>query len=515
MMSLITIMRTGTNTITNKNRREMLSFLSATRFLTDNSFNTMAKRLNRPSALLLGAALVLSGCAGGGGALPAPQSRLTVSRQWNDVLLQAIRDVKPGPPIVARAIGVTNTAMYDAWAAYDARAVGAHWTGDMRQGAGDQTDANRMKAISFAAARILTDLFPTQKAKFDAKLLALGYDPADTSTTPTTAAGVGNACAASVAAFRHNDGSNQLGNLNPGAYSDYTGYSTPNTVDTVVDPNQWQPLRFSNGATPGFIAPHWGRVTPFAIPDPASMRPTISLPQYGSAEYLAQAQKVVDYAANLTEQEKVIAEYWADGPSSELPPGHWILFASVVSERGNYNLEQDVKLYFMVGNAVMDSGIACWDCKRHFNYVRPITAIRTAFAGQMIPSWTGQLVKGEEWMPYQATTFITPPFAEFTSGHSTFSAAGAEILRRFTGSDTFGYSVTVPAGWSKFEANIPSQPTTLYWSTFSQAADEAGLSRLYGGIHFEMANEYGKNMGRRVGGYVWDKAQRLFAGQSN
>ncbi len=120
---------------------------------------------------------------------------------------------------------------------------------------------------------------------------------------------------------------------------------------------------------------------------------------------------------------------------------------------------------------------------------------------------------GAEWLPYQAMTFPTPPFPEYSSGHSTFSAAGAEILRLFTGSDRFGGSVTFPAGSSKFEAGaVPASDLTLRWATFSDAANQAGLSRRYGGIHFEQGDLDGRAAGRHVAQLAWARAQRYISG---
>ena len=115
---------------------------------------------------------------------------------------------------------------------------------------------------------------------------------------------------------------------------------------------------------------------------------------------------------------------------------------------------------------------------------------------------------GSEWLPYQASTFPTPPFAEYSSGHSTFSAAGAEILRRFTRSDRFGASATFSAGSSKFETGaVPATDLTLHWQTLSDAANQAGLSRRYGGIHFEQADLDARAAGCRVAELAWARAQ--------
>jgi hypothetical protein len=120
---------------------------------------------------------------------------------------------------------------------------------------------------------------------------------------------------------------------------------------------------------------------------------------------------------------------------------------------------------------------------------------------------------GATWFPYQPTTFPTPPFPEYSSGHSNFSAAGAEILKRFTHSDRFGASVTLRAGSSRVEPGaVPASDLTLSWPTFSEAADQAGISRRYGGIHFEQGDLDARSTGRRVARRVWDKANDYWEG---
>jgi hypothetical protein len=123
------------------------------------------------------------------------------------------------------------------------------------------------------------------------------------------------------------------------------------------------------------------------------------------------------------------------------------------------------------------------------------------------------VIDGRDWAPYQPATFLTPPFPEYISGHSGFSAAGAEVLLRFTGSDDFGGTVTLPAGSSRVEPGVtPAADVTLSWATFSEAADEAGMSRRYGGIHFEQGDLRARVLGRLVGGVVWAKAQSYING---
>ena len=218
------------------------------------------------------------------------------------------------------------------------------------------------------------------------------------------------------------------------------------------------------------------------------------------------------------DEQKVIAEYWADGPSSELPPGHWCLFAQFVSQRDGHGMDDDVKMFFALTNAIFDASIVSWDAKRAFDSVRPVTAIHYLFMGQQVRAWGGpnrgtRLINGQDWQPYQAATVVTPPFPEFFSGHSIFSAAGAEILKRFTGSDDFGNSYTQKAGTSRVEpGTTPATDVTLYWATFSEAADQAGISRRYGGIHFVQGDVVGRALGRQVATQAWNKAQAYITG---
>ena len=478
-------------------------------------------------------ALVVTACHDSSGST-APWHP-SVVLQWDAAELEAVRRTHPGPPTVARALAVAHTAMYDAWAAYDAKAVGTRLGATLRRPANERTIGNKERAISFAAYRAAVDLFPVDKATvFDPLMASLGYDASDTSTDTTTPSGVGNVACAAVLNFRHHDGSNQLGNLTASGvpYADYTGYvplNLPSTVPvnpaTVLDVNHWQPLQYfdSTGTfvSPKYIAPFWGKVTPFALTSGDQFRSLIaqSAPAFfGSAVFVKQAQDLITISANLTDEQKMIAEYWADGPRSELPPGHWDLFAQFVSARDEHDLDDDVKMFFAMTNAIFDGGIVAWDAKRAFNSVRPVTAIPFLFQGQQIQAWGGPFkgtvtMDGRNWIPYQPSTFPTPPFPECSSGHSTFSAAGAEILKLFSESDAFGNSVSFLAGTSKIEpGHTPAQPLTLTWNTFTDAANQAGISRRYGGIHFEGGDLTGRATGRLIADQAWAKAVSLWRG---
>jgi hypothetical protein len=266
-----------------------------------------------------------------------------------------------------------------------------------------------------------------------------------------------------------------------------------------------------------FSTPHWGTVTPFALTSKDQFLP----PGPTKTTLLLLDQEITDtvvQSATLTDLTKVRSEYWSDGPRSETPPGHWLLFAGAVARARGYGLDQSVKLTFALANAELDASIAAWNAKRRWDYVRPITAVRARLAGKLVLAWAGpgqgtRLIRGETWRPYQPDTFPTPPFAEYVSGHSTFSSAGARVLQRFTGSDLFGARVTVPRGSSFVEPGLtPLLPTPLLWPTFSAAVDEAGRSRRIGGIHFPDGDLNGRALGTSVGQNAWDKAQTYFAG---
>ncbi len=178
---------------------------------------------------------------------------------------------------------------------------------------------------------------------------------------------------------------------------------------------------------------------------------------------------------------------------------------------------KSVKLFFALSNALMDAGIAAWDCKRAFDYARPVTVIRHLFKDKAVQAWGGPglgtvTMYGRDWMPYQKADFITPPFPEFVSGHSTFSRAAAEILKKFTGSDWFGHTATVK-GLSI--DNVPDllPSVDLHWRTFTEAANEAGMSRRYGGIHFEQGDLQGRAIGAKVAELVWKKASAYWEGR--
>ena len=456
-----------------------------------------------------------------------PAATDDVVLKWDEQTLAEIRATKPAPTVVARDLAVVHTAMYDAWAAYDATAVGTRLGGSLRRPADERTADYKSKAISYAAYRALLDLFPSRSGDLVGLMNGLGYDPTDASVDTTTPQGVGNVAAQAVLDFRHGDGANQLGDRNGGApYSDWTGYAPVNTWDQVNDPYRWQPLCVPTpppgatscaGTVQRFATAHWNRVTPFALTSAAQFAP----PALDRAKLPADAQQLVDIQAKLTDEQKTIAYYWADGPGSELPPGHWAMIAQAASRAGGLSLDLNAKGFFALGNALLDASIATWNTKVVQDTVRPITYIRWLYKGRQIKGWSGPgstkvvTEDGSAWIPYQEASVVSPPFGEYTSGHSAFSGAAQRVFNLVAGTDSFKLplSVTVVKGTSKIEPGaVPAKDLTLTFKSFTEAANSAGMSRRYGGIHFEQGDLNGRTVGIQIGSQTWAKAQTYFNG---
>ena len=485
-------------------------------------------------------------------------------------------------------------------------------------------------------------------SEFDDVMDTLCYPISNTTVDGNSPAAVGNRIAKTVLAYGLNDGSNQANGYASPDYKPVNAALVVNKPGTtMVDPNRWQPLQIEhmisqNGipvtnGTQVAVGPHWGGVDGFALPaldgkktpidpgpqprlgDPATdqtfkdqavqvildsslMDPTqgqtidISPGARGNntlgsndgtghpvnpATGNAYAPDVV----NTGDFARVMAEFWADGPKSETPPGHWNVLGNLVSDELSPNLkiggtgpsldrlEWDVKMYFALNGAVHDAAIAAWGLKGEYDGTRPISMIRymgglgqssdpngpsynkeglplvtdliqvvtaansapgqplAALAGNVgkvaIRAWAGNpkdpatqiggvsWILAVNWVPYQLPTFVTPAFQGYVSGHSTFSRAAAEVLTGLTGSEYFPGGVsgyTIKAGSLKFEKG-PTTDIRLEWATYFDASDQAGQSRLYGGIHVQADDFTGRVIGSQCGKEAWAKAQLFYAGR--
>jgi hypothetical protein len=475
-------------------------------------------------------------------AKPVPHSG---AYEWLDVALEATaREHErqgPRPTVGSRMLGVIVTAMYDAWAAYDEKAVGTRLGGKLRRPAAERTDANKVKAIAYAMYRAMLDIFPEDAKWLGEQMTQHGYDPSDSCTDPSTPAGVGNTAAAALIAYRHHDGANQLGDevgCKGVPYSDYTYYRPVNPPDKIIDPDCWQPIPFDNGkggqVLLGFLTPHWYRVKPFALERSDQFRPGPP-PKAGTAQLKKEVDECLAFNCNLSVEQKAIVEFMRDGPKSTGQSGHWLRFAQEVSRRDHNDTDRDVKLFFAIANTAFDAFIASWEAKRYYDSSRPWTLVHHLYAGKKVAGWAGPgkgvvMLPAEEWHPYSPYTFITPPFPGYTSGHSTVSGACAKMLELFTGSDQFGETEKRTAGaltepgfrcdviqmqHGKKPGDHLSCNVALKLPTFTATAEMAGISRVMGGYHIQADNIAGLKLGRQVAVYIWPKFQAYFNGTAS
>jgi len=482
---------------------------------------------------------------------------------WAEENLRIIQAVFPllAPLNVARVLYIVDSCMWDSLAPFTPTWNSTMANGISRRPSTEFTDANRNMAVSYGAYRAIKHIFssrPDLTNSTDALFTSMGYNVNDRQENPNTPNGIGNQACDTILRFRDHDGANFLAD-EPGTavggknYSDYTNYVPVNDPQPKLDRtncstlrsiNRWQPLqipaRTGGSVNQTYLTPYAQMITPFSLDYQLQFMPP-GPPLFHAldqAAFVSNYTQVLNISSMLNDTLKVTAEYWADGPFSTLPPGHWQFFAVTLAISRNLDLMQTVNLLLLQGGASFDAGIQCWAVKRYWDNGRPASVIPCLYPGQNVKAWRGPYmgvgtILADNWIPYQDPFFVTPAFSEYTSGHSTFSAASAEVFKRFFGSDDFNYATMIMAGDSLFEpmitsgkgwipgvTDVPNQgPNTvgyspasnilLSWDTFSAAAADAGISRLYGGIHISVSNIDGATAGRLIGGKVWDKVQSL------
>ncbi len=615
--------------------------------------------------------------------IPCVRSQ-TVARQWNEELLAAIRRSVPNPPAHARNLPHVATAMYDAWSAYDATAVGYLYNEKVNP-LPVNVEAARAEAISYAAYRVLRSRFSsgsgaaTSLQSFDNRLSGLGYSISIAQgavTNGTTPSEVGRRIGQMVLNWSAVDGFSNTTYPQPYNSSVNPNISVPLSVLGVnavfqpnmplgygipasTNPNFWQPLDLSTSVTqngiliPGgpqsFLGVQSLATVPFSLTRSDATKPWIDpfggpskLGTSSDAEYKNNFMDTLRKSAQINDQNlidispgargnnplgqdtgtgyasnpvtsgsyasdmvkagdyyRVLAEFWADGPNSETPPGHWHVLANEVADDPALvkriggvgptvsNLEWDVKMYMSIAGAVHDAACAAWSLKRYYSGTRPITAIRymsskgqssnpsgpsydvegipletdlvevitatttapggkhetiwdvgssstrpgTDFLGQIaVRCWGGEdpnnlpapsiathqspvrWMLGKDWLPFQRKTFNTPAFPGYISGHSTFSRSAAEVLKLLTGSPYFPggfHHHTITANSLQIDLG-PSTNVDLQWASYYDAADEAGISRRYGGIHPYEDDYHGRFIGSQAGVSAYAKAEKYW-----
>lgn len=482
-------------------------------------------------------------------------SRATTSVYWDRLAQRLIRETNAGPTVSSGTFGALHTAIYNAWSLYNPPASPSFRLRIPRRlRSYTNNPSHASAAMSAAAIELLSDMYPSRISEINRaaihKLTFKGPREALRGSEQ-----IGRSVARRVLqAYKRSRPTDPIEDL-------YRLYPRSTDID------RWTPERVPiddpSGHYQTFLSPEWGRLAPFALRSGKDFRPrepylfltapggdvsvtdrTITLKNGTllpvthaligpviNRKFVRQVKQVLSYSKRLVRDGafgKVSAEFWEDGAGTSFPPGKWQSFCQFVSVRDRHNEEQDVKTFFMAANALRDAGIATWNAKLFYYYARPVRAVRDLVQLGLIGRGSADATiksyniysrsvtrsPGREFTTYQNPKGDpSPPFAEYVSGHSTFSAAAAEVLKLATGKDKLGAEVTVPKGVSKFEPGFsPPGDKKLRWATFSDAALEAGQSRLWGGIHFNLGNEEGTKLGRKVGKAVYKRAQRLFKG---
>ncbi len=394
-----------------------------------------------------------------------------VVTDWNEITLDAIRADKTAPPRASRFLAMVHVAVYDAVNGVNP----THQSYQVSPAA--PANASAEAAAVAAAHAVLVAAYPAQAAKFDT-----ARDQSLSAISDGTAKddGVtwGESVAAAVLASRAHDGATLVVAYTPG-----------------TDPGDWVP-------TPPLFAaaalPQWPYVTPFGLASGSQFRPD-GPPALDSTEYAEAFNEVkeigrVDSTTRTADQTE-IARFWVNGPGTATPPGHWNSIAQIIAEQEGNTLEDNARLFALLNIAQADAAIVSWDAKYTYNNWRPVTAIPAAETDGNDATEADQ-----DWLPL----IPTPAFPDYTSGHSTFSGAASKVLEAFFGTDDIAFQTS--------SDGLPG--VTRSYDSFSQAADESGKSRVYGGIHWQFSNADGLSTGRAVGEHVADNLLKTLSTDS-
>jgi hypothetical protein len=390
---------------------------------------------------------------------PVPSTTPNEAIVWNEIMLQAIALSGSGPPIATRAMAIESLAVFNAVSAIEG-------TPGYLDNLSAPDGASSVAAVAQAAHDTLAYLFPSAStiAMFDARL-ALSLGAVADGQSETDGIAVGAQAAADMIALRAGDGWNASVPYTPGD-----------------DPGMWQPTPRPYPLAPlPAAAPQWADLDTFALASPDQFRPDgpPALTSRAYAKAFAQAQSLgeVDSALRTPEQSE-IANFWVFG--ARTPPGAWNDIASDIAQAEGLSLTETAQLLATLNVAEADSLIAVWDAKYTYETWRPVTAIPNA--NDIHNRWVSE---DPTWVPL----LVTPNHPEYVSAHSAISAAAADVLTAFFGKH-YEFSFTAPTG------------ATREFDSFWDAANEAGMSRIYGGIHFSFSNQDGLALGDDVAEWV-------------
>ncbi len=380
-----------------------------------------------------------------------------VITEWNQELLETIRISNTAPPAAARAMAMVHTAAFEAVNSIDRnyRPYVSYFN--------CPTGTDKRAAAAVASRDMMAALFPSRAAEFDARLATqLAVLPDGPGKTEGIT--LGSAAAASMLSRRQNDGS---------------GAPAPTIADGTL-PGQWRRTApaFANPALP-----QWRGVKPFSVTSSTQFDPGPA-PALDSAAYLAAYNEVKEIgsltSATRTAHQTDTAFLWRAGANSVTPPGQWNQIAQQVAIARNQSLDENARMFALLGLAVADAGITAWDAKYEDLVWRPITGIRLGDSDGVDGT-----VGDASWQPL----LTTPNHPSYVSGHSTFSSAAAAVLTQFWGTDAVNFTLT-------------GDGVTRSYSSLNEAMNDAGMSRIYGGIHWQFDNTGGLASGLGIGAWV-------------
>lgn len=410
-----------------------------------------------------------------GSAWAAPPQPEAVLRTWYRMVLELVRHTPTySPPVASRAFAYFGIAAYEATATGNDQLLSlsgqVHDLAPVpgREAGAAYDDGVVIQAAMAASARnFFFNTGPTGQRAMAALERKLGADVAEGLPDDVVARSVahGAAIAAHILAWSQDDG---------GAVVENMGF--PREYKLQEGPQYWVPTSLiQQQQTP--LLPKWGEVRTFATPNGATC-PLPPPPAYSEAEdsqFYKEAFEVYETVNTLDPDQRAIARFWSDDPMlSPTPPGHWISIAMQVLDQEGSTLDRSVDVLARLGITVADGFIGCWDAKYKYDLVRPVTYIKR----NIDKTWE--------------TLLITPPFPEYPSGHSTQSGAAAAVL-----TDLFGENYAFEDRTHEADGLIPRK-----YASFWAAAEEAGISRLYGGIHYRAAIVEGLEQGRCIGAYT-------------
>jgi PAP2 superfamily len=426
---------------------------------------------------LLGAALVLCSLA----ALSASFAQAGTTspddalRRWYQLILELVRHTPTySPPVASRAFAYLGVTAFESAASGSSRLITLAGqlhgldSSPPRTAGATYDDA---AVVNAAMAHAVQGLFPNtgpmgqRAAKSLETKLRADLSASVASDVLARSEAHGRAVAAHVVEWSRNDGGAVVQNL---------GF--PLEYDLGVGIARWVPTSLiAQHQKP--LLPNWGQNRTFAMPNAVScnLTPPPAYSEDKSSAFYREALEVYQVSQSLQAEQRTIARFWADDPMlSPTPPGHWIAIALQTLESEKAGLERSVDVLARLGVALADSFIACWQAKFQYDLLRPVTYIRRLID----PHWESQIT--------------TPPFPEYPSGHSTQSGAAALVLTHL-----YGESFAFQDGTHERDGIAPRS-----FPSFWAAAQEAAMSRLYGGIHFRSAIERGLEQGRCVGAFA-------------